>query len=100
MDPVTPLDGDVEMFTRGKMQSLFTIDTSLANRVSLLSIVQEVDTPTNPDKEMKHPMARPVSEITEILDEDDMSDFEEYSDEALSFVSVSASGYQYYGHYC
>jgi hypothetical protein len=97
MTPITPLEGEVEMFTRGKMQSLFSIDTSISNRQSMLSVVPEVDSPAHL-AETRHndivlERARPMSEITEILDEldfieDDMSEFEEDSDEAFEFQSV------------
>lgn len=84
------------MYTRRKTQSLFPIDTLLSNRTSLLSIVPELESPSTllavPGFEDKK---RPVSEITEILDEnssshedeDDLSEFEEDS-EGWSFESV------------
>jgi hypothetical protein len=98
MTPITPLEGDVEMFTRGKIESLFSIDTALANRTSMLSIVPEVDTPATflevHQRSVIADTARPLSEITEIFDEiedieDELSEFEEDSDEAFDeFQSV------------
>jgi hypothetical protein len=96
LSPLTPLEGDVEMFSRGKTQPMFSIDTQLANRRSQLSIVPELDTPaTFLEVPGYHQLerTRPISEITEIFDEydedeDDLSEFEEDS-EGLSFDSVS-----------
>lgn len=97
LTPITPLEGDVEMFTRGRIPSLFSIDTSIANRQSMLSVVPEVETPAV-FLEVQHRQnvedkPRPMSEITEIFDEleimeDDLSEFEEDSDEAFEFQSV------------
>jgi hypothetical protein len=86
------------MFSRGKPQPIFSIDTEIANRRSQLSIVPELDTPATflevPGYK-EFDKARPISEITEIFDEydedydeDDLSEFEEDS-EGLSFDSVS-----------
>jgi hypothetical protein len=96
LPPLTPLEGDVEMYSRGKTQPVFSIDTTLANRRSQLSIVPELDTPATflevPSYNQLE-KTRPISEITEIFDEydedeDDLSEFEEDS-EGLSFDSVS-----------
>lgn len=67
------------MFSRGKTTPLFSIDTQLANRQSLLSVVPEVETPTllALPESRKH---RPISEVTEIWDEDDQSDGDDYSE--------------------
>lgn len=80
------------MFSRGKPQPVFAIDTQMANRMSQLSIVPELDTPATfleTGGERRCEKGRPVSEVTEILDEesDDLSEFEEDS-EGLSFESV------------
>jgi hypothetical protein len=97
MTPITPLEGEVEMFTRGKMQPLFSLDTTLSNRQSMLSVVPEVESPAHyleiSHRDLISDKPRPMSEITEILDEldlieDDMSEFEEDSDEAFEFQSV------------
>lgn len=97
MTPITPLEGDVEMFTRGKIQPLFSIDTALANRQSMLSVVPEVETPATfldvPQRDIISDKPRPMSEITEIFDElenieDELSEFEEDSDEAFDFQWV------------
>jgi hypothetical protein len=92
LSPLTPLEGDVEMYSRGKPQPIFSIDTQIANRMSQLSIVPELDTPATfleVGGERQFEIGRPVSEVTEILDEesDDLSEFEEDS-EGLSFESV------------
>ena len=89
------------MFSRGKIQPLFSIDTALANRRSQLSVVPEVDTPaTFLEISGRSGKPRPVSDVTEIFeeddydyddeedDQDDLSEFEEDS-ESLSFESVS-----------
>ncbi|KIW01406.1 uncharacterized protein PV09_07170 [Verruconis gallopava] len=90
LTPITPLDGEVEMFTRGKMQPLFSIDSAFSHRQSMLSVVHEVDTPSTllevPAKENGSAKARPLSEFTEIFDEldeieDELSEFEEDSEE-------------------
>jgi hypothetical protein len=66
MAPITPLEPGMEMFSRAKLSSLFTAQTS---------------------------RDRPFSEATEIfdidVDDDDSSDFEEDSPK-FSFNSVSA----------
>jgi hypothetical protein len=97
LSPITPLEGEVEMFSRGKPQPVFSIDTQFANRRSQLSIVPELDTPATFLEAPGHhhsEKARPISEITEIFDEndEDLSEFEEDS-EGLSFDSVSDSGW-------
>jgi hypothetical protein len=96
MTPITPLEGDVEMFLRSGMQPLFPIDTALTNRQSLLSVVPEVESPATILDARRASIldkTRPMSEITEIYDElgdveDDASDFEEDSDEAFDFDFV------------
>lgn len=96
MTPITPLEGDVEMFLRSGMQPLFPIDTALINRQSLLSVVPEVESPATILDARRAPVTdntRPMSEITEIYDElgdieDDVSDFEEDSDETFDFDFV------------
>ncbi|TID27339.1 hypothetical protein E2P81_ATG00099 [Venturia nashicola] len=80
LTPISPLEGEVDMFSRGKTTPLFSIDTQLANRQSLLSVVPEVETPTTllaPPELRKH---RPISEVTEIWDEEDPSDGDDYSE--------------------
>lgn len=84
------------MFSRGKTQGLFPIDTQLSNRSSLLSIVPELESPSTflevPGLHLLD-KKRPVSEVTEIFDEDgehsdgDLSEFEEDS-EGWNFESV------------
>jgi hypothetical protein len=93
MTPITPLEPGVEMFQRGRPQSLFPIDPELANR---LSIVPEVPTPSKflalPASQNPRGRERPLSEVTEIYDydsEEDESEFEEDSDEGLDFELVS-----------
>jgi hypothetical protein len=93
MTPITPLEPGVEMFQRGRPQSLFPIDPELANR---LSIVPEVTTPSKflAPPATANPVAkeRPRSEITEIYDyesDEDESEFEEDSDEGFEFELVS-----------
>ncbi|KAF2405582.1 hypothetical protein EJ06DRAFT_30894 [Trichodelitschia bisporula] len=92
--PITPLEGDVEMFQRGKMQPLFAIDTGLANRrIHALSIVPEVPTPRTNTLEVpvvRSAHARPLSEVTQIFeDEEDSSpddqayEADEYDDQSL-----------------
>lgn len=98
MTPITPLEGDVEMFTRSKMEPLFSLDTALAHRNSMLSVVPEVDSPATllevPRESYSMDKMRPMSEITEIFDElddieDELSEFEEDSaEEVFSFQSV------------
>jgi hypothetical protein len=67
------------MFSRGQTKPLFSIDIQLANRQSLLSVVPEVETPTllALPESRKH---RPISEVTEIYDEEDHSDGDDYSE--------------------
>lgn len=102
MTPITPLEGEVEMFARGRIQPLFPIDTAIGSRQSMLSVVPEVESPaTLLDTQSTH-KRRPMSEITEIFDEldlyeDDLSEFEEdsdeaFSDEAFDFQSVGVCG--------
>jgi len=97
LTPITPLEGEVEMFSRGKLQPLFPIDTTMGNRQSMLSVVPEVESPaTLLDIELQK--QRPMSEITEIFDElelleDDLSEFEEDSDEAFDFQFVCGIEY-------
>ena len=99
MTPITPLEGEVEMFARGRIQPLFPIDTNVGNRQSMLSIVPEVESPaTLVDAQPGHGLQkhRPMSEITDIFDEldmleDDLSEFEEDSDEGFEFHSVGSA---------
>jgi hypothetical protein len=82
------------MFSRGKTTPLFSVDTQAANRQSYLSVVPEVESPTllALPESRKH---RPISEVTEIWDEEDHSDddnyseFEEDSGDQSSWESVS-----------
>jgi hypothetical protein len=83
------------MFSRGKPAALFSIDTQLANRQSLLSVVPEVDTPTTYLGFPERRKQRPISEVTEIYEEeeyigmDDLSEFEEDSEGLDSWEEVS-----------
>jgi len=101
------------------MRSVFSIDTKLADRRSQLSIVPEVETPKTstfldvPGYRRHSEKARPISEITEICDDDidddsdhssieedglsEISEFEEDS-EGLSFESVSSTSLPPYHH--
>lgn len=73
---------------------MFSIDTQAANRQSYLSVVPEVESPAllALPESRKH---RPISEVTEIWDEEDHSDddnyseFEEDSGDQSSWESVS-----------
>ncbi|KAF2666066.1 hypothetical protein BT63DRAFT_416490 [Microthyrium microscopicum] len=74
--PITPLDPSVEMFSRGHPKSIMPIDIRLAQR---LSIVPEVETPSNRAEFLEVPRLnprkpRPLSEVTEIYsdNEDDI----------------------------
>jgi hypothetical protein len=83
------------MFSRGKTTPLFSIDTQLANRQSFLSVVPEVESPRTLLAVPEFRKHRPISEVTEIYDEedhsdeDDYSEFEEDSGDQSSWESVS-----------
>ncbi|KAF2429824.1 hypothetical protein EJ08DRAFT_634589 [Tothia fuscella] len=97
LPPLSPLEGTVEMFSRGKPQPIFTIDTQLANRISQLSIVPELDTPSTLlelPEEQRFEKARPISEVTEIYGEDDDGD-----DENLSEFEEDSEGNSYDSEY-
>lgn len=68
MTPITPLEPGVEMFQRGKTQSLFS--STLAPRTSL---------------------ERPISTYTDIEEDlaDDSSEFEEYEEYSGSSVRLT-----------
>jgi hypothetical protein len=71
LTPISPLQPGVEMFQRSRPTSIVPIDADLARR---LSVVQELPSPTSltlPRAASRLIKPRPLSEVTEIYDDDD-----------------------------
>jgi hypothetical protein len=81
--PHTPLESRVEMFTKGRPQSIVPI--TLGDRRMLRNSALHSEARNSRPQSSRVPEQRPVSEVTEILSSDDSeSEFEEDSDELVS----------------